>query len=59
MLSDEFSHMRPEERQQLLHVSGCIKYSEYSVILSLLYVIGQLVGGHWAESDVCIRGDHL
>ena len=22
VLSDEFSHMRPEERQQLLHVSG-------------------------------------
>lgn len=22
MLSDEFSHMRPEERQQLLHVSS-------------------------------------
>ena len=24
VLSDEFSHMRPEERQQLLHVRACM-----------------------------------
>ena len=24
VLSDEFSHMRPEERQQLLHVRTCV-----------------------------------
>ncbi len=30
VLSDEFSHMRPEERQQLLHVSRMTSYSSYS-----------------------------
>ena len=29
VLTDEFSHMRPEERQQLLHVSNGITWSHW------------------------------
>ena len=43
VLSDEFSHMRPEERQQLLHVSLYIhaqsyKYDEYILIISFCLI---------------------
>lgn len=69
VLSDEFSHMRPEERQQLLHVSHVSSWRQVKVQLlplrifssRFLFILPWFIssGGDRATCGDCICGDDI
>lgn len=62
VLSDEFSHLRPEQRLALLHVSPSARWQMVAVetatepwILSFY----DSIGGNWSSCHLSLRGNHI